>query len=219
MHRRLKASQRLALGAISATGEPGGASKSGELRAAARSFADRGAAVERSGNRKGEASLMTRIGRVFMALLALGTVTLGLSAGAARADGPMPATIAPEAGVGPPLGSVLDGSTLSAVIYVPHPPGFPGGGELSRFMFQAYLRADGSAMARVWDEARDSYTEIAERRWTLDGSKLCVDLSRLGPGPVCADVHVWGPRIAGINVKPYAMLDGDLTPGDALGAR
>jgi hypothetical protein len=157
---------------------------------------------------------MTRFGGVLMALLAV-----GLSIGAARADGPMPATIAPEAGASMPLGSVLDGSTLSAVIYVPHPQGFPGGGELSRFMFQAYLRADGSAMTRVWDEERDSYTAIAERRWTLDGSKLCVDLSRLGPGPVCADVHVFGPRIAGINVQPYAMLDGDLTPGDALGAR
>jgi hypothetical protein len=33
-------------------------------------------------------------------------------------------------------------------------------------------------------------------------------------------VHVWGPRIAGVGVQPsYAMLDGDLKPGNVIGGR
>jgi hypothetical protein len=38
--------------------------------------------------------------------------------------------------------------------------------------------------------------------------------------PLCAKVHIWGPRIAGIGTQPYAMLDGDIRPGNAItGAR
>lgn len=121
--------------------------------------------------------------------------------------------------VAPPSAALLAGRTLSAVAYVPHSPTVPPGGELARYMFQAYLRSDGSALVRVWDTARDAYTPLADRRWTLSGSTLCIDLSGLGPGHICADVHVWGPRIAGVGVKPYAMLDGDLQPGDAIAAR
>jgi hypothetical protein len=36
---------------------------------------------------------------------------------------------------------------------------------------------------------------------------------------MCADVHVWGPRIAGVGAQPYAMLDGDLKPGNVIGGR
>jgi hypothetical protein len=36
---------------------------------------------------------------------------------------------------------------------------------------------------------------------------------------MCAVVHVWGPRIAGIGTQPYAMLDGDLQPGNVVGGR
>ncbi len=118
----------------------------------------------------------------------------------------------------PALAPLLVGNTLSAVAYVPHPAGLPGGGELSRFMFQAYLRQNGSALVRVWDTGRDAYTAPAEREWTLSGSTLCLNLPDRGPGMVCAEIHVWGPRIAGIGTKPYAMLDGDLEPGNAIAA-
>jgi hypothetical protein len=114
---------------------------------------------------------------------------------------------------GPELAGLLVGQTLSAVAYVPWRPGLPGGGELARLMLQAYLRPDGAAEVRVWDPARDSYTEPEERRWNLSGSRLCIDLPT---GQLCADVHIWGPRIAGIGQHPYAMLDGDLKPGNAI---
>ena len=112
-----------------------------------------------------------------------------------------------------PLAGRLAGSTLSAVAYVPWRPGLPGGGELARLMLQAYLRPDGGAVVRVWDPNRDAYTPPAERRWSLSGDKLCIDLQT---GPLCAAVHVWGPRIAGLGTRPYAMLDGDLQPGNAI---
>lgn len=111
----------------------------------------------------------------------------------------------------------LAGSTLSAVAYVPWRPGLPGGGGLARLMLQAYLRPDGGALVRVWDPARNAYTAPAERRWSLAGDRLCLDLAS---GPLCADVHVWGPRVAGLGTNPYAMLDGDLQPGNRVsGAR
>jgi len=114
----------------------------------------------------------------------------------------------------------LAGNTLSAVAWVPHSAATPGGGALSRFMLQAYLRADGSALIRIWDTARNAYTRPVERNWTLSGSRLCLDLPAPGPGRVCAEVHGWGPRIAGIGTAPYVMLDGDLKPGNTLfGAR
>jgi hypothetical protein len=111
----------------------------------------------------------------------------------------------------------LAGNTLSAVAFVPRGPGMPGGGELARIMLQAYLAADGRAVVRAWDPNRAAYTVPAERRWSLTGSTFCLDVPLAGPHPVCADIHIWGPRIAGVGVKPYAMLDGDLRPGNAIG--
>jgi hypothetical protein len=124
----------------------------------------------------------------------------------------------------PPVSaSQLIGNTLSAVAFVPRPASMPGangpnGGELARIMLQAYLGAGGRALVRAWDPSRDTYTVPAERRWSLAGSTFCVDVPLAGPQPICADIHIWGPRIAGVGVKPYAMLDGDLQPGNALGA-
>jgi len=111
----------------------------------------------------------------------------------------------------------LAGNTLSAVVYMPRTAGMPGGGELARIVLQAYLGVDGRALVRAWDPNRDAYTPPAERRWTLSGSTFCLDLPVAGR-PVCADIHIWGPRIAGIGITPYAMLDGDLKPGNALAA-
>jgi hypothetical protein len=115
--------------------------------------------------------------------------------------------------------SRLAGNTLSAVAFVPRPPGMPGGGELSRIMLQAYLAPDGRAMVRAWDTSRAAYTAPAERRWSLTGSTFCLDVPLAGPQPICADIHIWGPRLAGVGAKPYAMLDGDLQPGNTMGPR
>jgi hypothetical protein len=110
----------------------------------------------------------------------------------------------------------LAGNTLSAVTWIPRSAATPGGGALSRFMFQAYLRADGSALIRIWDAARNAYTRPVERNWTLSGSRLCLDFPAPGPSRGCAEVHSWGPRIAGVGTAPYFMLDGDLKPGNTL---
>lgn len=118
----------------------------------------------------------------------------------------------------PPLSGILAGRTLSAVIYVRRPAWIRSPSELARFMFQAYLRADGTALVRVWDEARDAYTRPAERAWSVSERKLCVGLPRPGPDRICARVHIWGPRIAGIGIRPYVMLDGDVEPGDTMRA-
>jgi len=135
---------------------------------------------------------------------------------AAAAAGPAAAGPAPS----PALAQSLVGNTLSAVTFVPRPPGAPGGGELSRIMLQAYLRGDGSALVRVWDTLTDSYTPPIDAPWSLTGNTLCLGLPKVPhsafPPSFCADVHVWGPRIAGIGVKPYAMLDGDLQPGNLI---
>jgi hypothetical protein len=112
----------------------------------------------------------------------------------------------------------LVGNTLSAVAFVPRGATMPGSGELARIMLQAYLGADGRALVRAWDPSRDAYTAPAERRWSLSGSTFCLELPLAGPNPICADIHIWGPRIAGVGAKPYAMLDGDLQPGNTLGA-
>src|SRR5580693_783639 len=117
----------------------------------------------------------------------------------------------------PPRVSVeqLAGNTLSAVVFLPRTAGMPGGGELARIVLQAYLGADGRALIRSWDPRGDAYTVPAERRWSLSGSTFCLDLP-VAAHPVCADIHIWGPRVAGIGITPYAMLDGDLKPGNAL---
>jgi hypothetical protein len=138
--------------------------------------------------------------RACLIILALSAVGLGAHAWAA--DAPVP------------LANRLAGHTLSAVTYLPNPPGSRGGG-LARIMLQAYLGADGRTLVRVWDASRNAYTAPAERRWNLSGSTLCIDLPS-GAVPVCADVHVWGPRIDGVGTHPYAMLTGDLRPGNAI---
>lgn len=117
--------------------------------------------------------------------------------------------------------SQLTGKTLSAVAFVARDAALPaamsGGGELARIMLQAYLDADGRALVRAWDPSRDAYTPTVERRWSLSGATFCLGLPIAGAQPVCADIHIWGPRIAGVRAKPYAMLDGDLQPGNAIG--
>jgi hypothetical protein len=127
----------------------------------------------------------------------------------------------PAAGVPQVLPSQLAGKTLSAVAYVPHSAGAPGGGELRRIMLQAYLATDGSAVVRQWLPARDSYSAPAQTAWSLTANRLCIDLAAGdgATGPLCAEVHIWGPRIAGIGTQPYAMLDGDLQPGNVIGRR
>lgn len=134
----------------------------------------------------------------------LSSMALG---GAAVAAEPPPVTV-----------NQLTGNTLSAVAFVPRKAGMPGGGELARIMLQAYLGAGGRALVRAWDPSRDSYTAPAALHWSLSGSTFCLDLPIKGANPICADVHIWGPRIAGVGAKPYAMLDGDLQPGNMLGA-
>lgn len=110
----------------------------------------------------------------------------------------------------------LAGNTLSAVIYVRRSAPASSRSILARFSLQAYLRQDGSASVRVWIAARDVYTATAERSWTLSGDTLCLEIPELGPGRICANVHIWGPRIAGIGTDPYVMLDGDLRPGNVI---
>jgi hypothetical protein len=116
----------------------------------------------------------------------------------------------------PSLAAQLGGKTLSAVAYVARLPS-AGGGGLQRIMLQAYLAADGRTLLRQWIGSRNSYSAPVETRWSLSENRLCIDLPG---GPLCARVHIWGPRIAGIGTQPYAMLDGDLRPGNAItGAR
>ena len=80
-------------------------------------------------------------------------------------------------------------------------------------VLQAYLEADGRALVRQWQSADNRYSAPARTRWSLSDDKLCIELSA---APICAKVHIWGPRIAGIGTRPYAMLDGDLQPGNAI---
>ena len=144
---------------------------------------------------------MRRPGAAIAALI----LAAGLG-GAARGDEPAP------------LGERLAGNTLSAVIFLPHEAP-RGGGSLDRLVIQAFLRGDGSALVRRWDAARDAYTVPAEGRWTVAGSTLCLDAQTFGAAPrLCVDVHVWGPRIAGntAGAGRFAMLDGDIEPGNTL---
>jgi hypothetical protein len=142
------------------------------------------------------------------------------AAGPGAAHGAPPTHGARDPLIGPALGPRLAGHTISVVAFVPRRPGAPGGGQLSRLIVQAYLGPDGRSLVRVWDASRNAYTAPAARPWTLTGSTLCLDVPAPGNGPMCADVHVWGPRIAGVGVQPsYAMLDGDLKPGNVIGGR
>ncbi|HEV8032219.1 MAG TPA: hypothetical protein VGP42_14485 [Stellaceae bacterium] len=150
--------------------------------------------------------------RTFGLILAFLSLAFGSPVKAAE---PVPVLAAPM----PDLAVRLVGNTLSAIAFIPRRPGGPGGGELTRLMLQAYFGPDGRALVRLWDPWHDAYTVPAERKWTLTGRTLCVDLPAPGNGPMCADVHVWGPRIAGVGAQPYAMLDGDLKPGNVIGGR
>ena len=151
---------------------------------------------------------MKRACTLFLALLPFACI------GVTKAAEPV-AALAPP----PNLMARLVGNTLSVVAFIPHRPGAPGGGELTRLMLQAYFQPDGRALVRVWDPWHDAYTVPAERKWSLTGTTLCLDVPPPGNGPMCADVHVWGPRIAGVGTKPYAMLDGDLKPGNVIMGR
>jgi hypothetical protein len=82
-------------------------------------------------------------------------------------------------------------------------------------MLQAYLEPGGRMVVRQWVASRNSYSAPAQGRWSVSDDRLCIDLP--GGPPLCAKVHVWGPRIAGVGTQPYAMLDGDLQPGNAVG--
>jgi hypothetical protein len=153
--------------------------------------------------------------------LARATAACVLCASSLLGASPLLGAGAPPAGAGsarpPPVSAdLISGNTLSAVVYVGPGAAASGGAGLSRFVLQAYFRAAGSASVRVWSAARDAYTAPVERRWTLSGSRLCLGAPPPGPVRLCADIHIWGPRIAGVGTAPYVMLDGDLTPGNAL---
>ena len=138
-------------------------------------------------------------------------------AGLAQAADPAAASPAP-ADEAPALPDLLAGNTLSAVLFLPHEAPH-GGGSLDRIMFQAFLRADGSALIRRWDPAHDAYTVPDERRWSVSGSTLCLDFPGLaGDDRICIEAHVWGPRIAGngTGTGRFAMLDGDIEPGNTI---
>jgi len=141
---------------------------------------------------------------------------LGVCAAALAAALGSGATSAKDAGGPARFDDILAGNTLSAVIWVPRSAAASGGGALNRFMFQAYLRQDGTASVRVWDAAHNAYTTVSERNWTGSGNRLCLDLPNPAPARICAEVHSWGPRIAGVGTAPYVMLDGDLRPGNAI---
>jgi hypothetical protein len=121
----------------------------------------------------------------------------------------------PQARAEDGLAAQLAGRTLSAVAYVASAPG-PVGNDLRRIMLQAYLEPAGRMLLRQWVAARDSYSAPTEGRWSVAADRLCIDLPS---GPLCAKVHIWGPRIAGVGTQPYAMLDGDLQPGNAITGR
>jgi hypothetical protein len=138
--------------------------------------------------------------------LALLALSIAAVSGASAAE--LPAS--------PPV--VIAGHTLNAVVYVMPPPGSRGS-HIDRLMLQAYLGPGGRALVRVWDGARDAYTPAAERNWNLKGSLLCIGLTGNAPPSICADVHVWGPRIAGAAARPYVQLNGDLQPGNTIAGR
>jgi hypothetical protein len=98
---------------------------------------------------------------------------------------------------------------------------------LRRIVLQAYLAADGTTILRQWLPERDRYSAPQRTRWSIVQNRLCLDLppdaaetAAAPPGharPLCAAIHLWWPRIAGIGIDPYAMLDGDLQPGNTIG--
>ena len=132
-----------------------------------------------------------------------------------------PALMAASDNSGPPgtshgLADRLGGDTLSAVVYAARPAAQGGDTRLRRYALQAYLRPGGSALVRVWNPARGAYAPAVERSWTLSGDRFCLDAPSPGPGRICADIHIWGQRVAGVGTAPYVMVDGELRPGDAI---
>ena len=118
-----------------------------------------------------------------------------------------------------PVADALTGNTLSAVLFLPHAAA--GGGSLDRVVFQAYLRPDGSALMRRWQPAQNAYSPLAERRWSVTGNELCLDFPPNERVPqTCVEIHVWGPRVAGNSTETgqFAMLDGDIEPGNSIAA-
>ena len=109
------------------------------------------------------------------------------------------------------LSPAFSGKTLSAIAYVERRQAARGSSGLTRLMFQAYLETGGGTLVRVWDPLRNAYTPPGRGSWSLNGSRLCLD--RIAAGRLCADIHIWGPRIAGVGIDPYVMLDGDLEAG------
>jgi hypothetical protein len=116
----------------------------------------------------------------------------------------------------PSLEADLANNTLAADMFLPHER---GGNSLERVMFQAYLRADHTALVRRWDAQHNVYTAPAASHWHVDGSNLCMNFPGLDDaGDICIEVHVWGPRIAGNTAGsgPFALLDGNIEPGNSL---
>lgn len=142
------------------------------------------------------------------AILAAPALWLGLSVGAMA-----------QQAAAPPLADALTGNTLSAVLFLPHKAA--GGGSLDRVVFQAYLRPDGSALMRRWQPAQNAYSPVAERRWSMTGDQLCLDFPPNERVPrTCVQIYVWGPRVAGNSTATgqFAMLDGDIEPGNSIAA-
>src|SRR5438874_643091 len=101
-----------------------------------------------------------------LAQLRAGAVLVLVSLGAAS----------PAGGADPPqiLAAQLGDKTLSAVAYVPGPPG--AGGGLQRLVLQAYLAPDGSGLVRQWVIARNNYSPPERTRWSLADDILCIGL-------------------------------------------
>ena len=110
--------------------------------------------------------------------------------------------------------------TLSGIAYIPQPtpqPGTDGTPSLKTVMFQAYLRADGSALVRAWDPAANRYTPTDTRPWRGEGTTLCLTVPAFSlPDALCVSLHAWGPVFAGTGVNHNAMIKGDVQAGSAL---
>ena len=101
------------------------------------------------------------------------------------------------------------GHTLSAVTFGRG----QGGASVEAVMWQAYLRADGQAVIRRWDTARNAYSPPQRSTWELKGERFCLGLSPTGAaGQECADLHGWGTTLAGIAADGRAMVKGAPEP-------
>jgi hypothetical protein len=117
----------------------------------------------------------------------------------------------------PPRADRLAGNTLSGILYLAREGAT--GETLDRVVFQAFLRADGTALVRRWVAAQDRYSTPGDTRWSLSGSTLCLGFPpATGVPRLCIDAYVWGPRIAGNTTAPgaFAMLDGNIEAGNTI---